>query len=111
MSSGVSYTAPTIGPKVYVTRGPSGWPETFQRKEADAKLLDFVGPVPLEDLILTFIRQRTLADEPEPTTWAHITHYLARNLSVPVTTIPDAVGVAFWAHVVTAMAAHGQALN
>lgn len=104
--SSVEFSAPIIGPKVYVAKGPSGWPETFNRQKADRQLADFVGSLDLDDLINTFILQRTLAEEPEPTVWAHVTHYLARNLQVKVTDIPDAVGVAFWARTIIAQREH-----
>jgi len=104
--SSVEFSAPIIGPKVYVAKGPSGWPETFNRQKADRQLADFVGSVDLDELIGTFVLQRTLSDEPELVTWPHVTHYLARNLQVPVATIPDAVGVAFWAKVILAKQAH-----
>ena len=100
----VTFSAPTIGPKVYITKGPSGWPETFNRSLADRQLAEFAQAVDLDELIETFVLQRSLSDE--PTTWAHVTHFLARTLSVPVHAIPDAVGVAFWAKTILARQAH-----
>jgi len=101
----VEFSAPIIGPKVYVAKGPSGWPETFNREQADRQLREFAGSVDLDELIETFVLQRTLAEQPEPTSWAHITHYLARVLNVPLKLIPAAVGVAFWACVTTVLIA------
>lgn len=101
----VEFTSPTIGPKVYVSRGPSGWPETFNREQADQQLRAFIVPIELDELVNAFVVQRTIAEKPEPSSWGHITHYLARNLSVHAKAIPDAVGIAFWAHVNLALIA------
>lgn len=107
----VEFTAPIIGPKVYVTKGPSGWPETFNRELADRELTKFVEPLDLAELIDTFVLQRTIAEEDSTLTWPHVTHFLARMMSVPLKLVPPIVGVAFWAKVILALEAHGQDVN
>jgi hypothetical protein len=98
----VEFGAPTIGLKVYVCKGPSGWPETFSRKTADRALNEFVGPVDLDELVANFLAARAVDDKPSLITWPHITHYLARVLGHPLTSISSEVVVAFWAHVILA---------
>lgn len=46
---------PIVGPKEYVVKGPSGWPEIYSRIEADAMLIGFLKEFPLQLAISTFL--------------------------------------------------------
>lgn len=105
------FGAPAIGPRVYLAVGPSGWPETFARKQADADLLAFIAPLALEDVIETFLAARALAEEPDTIGWFTVIGHLARLLNLHPKDVPPPVGVAFWAHVQLAQAAAAATAN
>lgn len=109
--SNVEFGPPTIGLKVYVSKGPSGWPETFSRTAADRALVAFVEPLDLDELLDNFIAAREVSDEPGLITWPHVTHYLARVMSRPLQAITSEIGVAFWARVILAKQAAFQGGN
>ena len=97
----ISFEIPTIGPKAYVAKGPSGWPETFRREQADKELVAFLLPAAVDDVIDVFVMERELivlsGDEKKPIDWFTITGFLGRTMSVSPLAVPHAVGVAFWA--------------
>lgn len=105
-TSELSFTCPVIGPKDYVTKGPSGWPEAFRRKALDAKLLAFVKAIStqisIDDLVGVFIAKRELAEDPEPTSWFTVIGFIARQLDVEPRFVPHECGIAFWGQVVIA---------
>lgn len=107
----MAFTCPVVGPKVYITKGPSGWPETFLRKTADAKLeafLDAIAPgATVGELVDMFIVTRELADKPEPTNWFTVIGFVARRLILKPSDIPHEIGVAFWGKIVIASTARG----
>lgn len=108
-SSDLAFTCPVIGPKDYVTRGPSGWPEAFKRKQLDGRLHDFVKSfgqtLAVHELVELFIMKRELAEKPEPTDWYSIVGFLARTLDTKPALVPHECGIAFWGHVVIASTA------
>jgi len=93
----VTFTRPIIGPKVYVSRGPSGHAETFQRDRADQALRHFLGPITLMIAVDGFIRKKKR--ERTPDEWGDVLSYLANLLKVPEDHLPLDVCVAFWAQV------------
>ena len=94
----VTFGRPTIGPRVYLVRGPSGWSETYDRKQADAALAKFIAPLDLRDVISTFVTAVRLEDEEE--TWADVMNHLAKLTQQAARAIPEIIGVAFWASVI-----------
>jgi hypothetical protein len=101
------FAAPIIGPKVYIVKGSSGWPETFDRKKLDAELVAFLAPLDLADVVSTFLLSRELAEKPKDRliAWHTVLGHIARTLGINYGLVPHTVGIAFWAHVLLAMAA------
>ena len=95
----VSFSKPTIAPKHYIVKGPSGWVETFDRKALDAELKTFMKTVAVNELIDVFVTARELADKQDPVTWHTIVGFLGRSTGHSPLAIPPGVGIAFWAHV------------
>lgn len=102
-----SFGPPTITPRVYLAAGPSGWPETFQRKRADAELVAFLQPLPLEDVVQAFVDGHALAAKQEALGWHTMIGHLGRLMEIHPRKVPPAVAVAFWAHVLTRQAELG----
>jgi len=98
----VTFSCPTVAPRNYVTRGPSGWPETFKRDAADHELAKFIAPVDIDALVDVFVLRRETADKKESTDWHTVIGFLSRTMGVSPRMIPPIVGVAFWGRVVTA---------
>jgi hypothetical protein len=92
-----SFTRPTIGAKVYLSRGPSGLPETFDRKTADRELEIYLGRVKIKIAVDSFIRQMLIARRPE--NWGDVIEHLAKLTKLEADLVPLDVGVAFWAQV------------
>jgi hypothetical protein len=99
------FQCPTVTAKVYITKGPSGWPETFLRTKADAELAAFIKPAPVDDLVKLFIEARSLTRT--PTDWHTIVGYLGRTMGCSPKTVPHTVGIAFWGRIVVASLEHG----
>lgn len=97
----VTFLSPVITPKVYLVKGPSGWPEPFKRDVADQALLKFITPVAIKDLVEVFVGRRTDTDRKE-VDWYTIVGFLARTMGCTPKTVPHSCGVAFWAHVLIA---------
>jgi hypothetical protein len=98
----VTFGRPTIGPRVYLVKGPSGWSETYDRKLADRALETFIAPLALDDLIETFlIAVRLEAQERGARNmvviWEDVVNYLARITKQNAKAVPEIVGVSFWA--------------
>jgi len=101
----VTYSQPVVGPRVYLAKGPSGWPETFERKHADEALRAFAAPLEPLELVELFIAARELADDPKGklTDWYTITGFLGRTMDTSPKAVPPAAAVAFWGQVLAAM--------
>lgn len=97
-----SFGRPTIGPRVYLSSGPSGWLETFNRKQADEALQTLLGTVPVGLAVEGFVRSHGLSKD--GVTWSAIVDHLVSLCRVAETAIDPKVGVAFWAGVNTAIA-------
>jgi len=91
----VTFSRPTIGPRVYLVRGPSGWSETYNRKLADTALSKFIAPLDIGEVIGAFLTAMELEARPE--NWEDVMGYLAKITQQSPKTIPEIVGVAFWA--------------
>lgn len=98
------FMPPIIGPKVYLARGSSLWPETFDRAKADAELINFLDPLDLDEVVETFVLGREVAEDAKPVSWHTIIGFLGRTLSVHPNHVPQAAAIAFWAHVIMAQA-------
>lgn len=98
----VTFTCPVIAPRAYIAKGPSGWPETFKRADADRALVELIQPVAIEELVDIFIRRRETAENKTPTNWYTIVGYLSRTMQIPVASIPHNAAIAFWGRVVMA---------
>jgi len=103
--SHVSFGRPTVGPKVYLVRGPSGWPEQFTRKLADKALETFLAPLDALDVLAAFAAAMRLEGRPE--TWEDVLDHLAKVTDTTKKLVPNAVGVAFWGRYLIVQAAEG----
>lgn len=86
-----------MGPKVYISRGPSGHPETFQRPHADAELQKLLGDRPTRVIVEGFLRK--LKAERRMEGWDDVLAYLGTMLEMEPDLVPLDAAVAFWAHV------------
>jgi hypothetical protein len=91
----VVFGRPTIGPRVYLVRGPSGWSETYDRKLADAALAKFLHPLAVAAVISPFLTKIRLEAREE--TWADCVEHLTKITQIDPKAIPEIVIVAFWA--------------
>lgn len=95
----IAFTRPTVGPKVYVTKGPSGWPETYQRAHADLALAEFINPLSLEELVNNFWTKVDLerTEDSQEETWSQVLVFLAKVTNTAnYLQVPEMVAVAFW---------------
>lgn len=90
----VTFAKPAVGPKIYLSKGPSGWPEQFPRKLADKALDDFLAPLATDDVLRTFRVAMQLEARDE--TWSDVAAYLAKITDTTEKSITGNVGVAFW---------------
>jgi hypothetical protein len=90
----VAFSKPTIGPRVYLVEGGSGWPETFSRKLADQAAIDFLAPLVIEVVLQAF--QQAMQLETRGETWGDIIGFLAKITQQSSNAIPEIVGVGFW---------------
>lgn len=104
-ASSVTFGRPTVGPRVYLTIGPSGWPETFKRATADLSLKEFLDPVDLDEALATFSTAMSLEGREE--TWEDVVAHLSKITHQPRSTIPRIVTVAFWARYTIHLAQEG----
>lgn len=100
LSKDLAFSVPTVAARVYMTKGPSGWMETFKRIELDAELAAFLKPVGISEVVELFVLAREVADKPEPTNWHTVIGFLARTMNVSPKLVPHRVGIAFWGQVV-----------
>lgn len=92
--SSVTFGKPTVGPKIYLVKGPSGWPEQFVRKVADKALAEFLQPLTIDEMLTNFDLSMQL--EACEATWGHVLGYLGKITDTSEKTIPEIAGVAFW---------------
>lgn len=92
------FTKPVIAGKVYITKGPSGWTETFKRSDADGELARFVKPASIDAVLDVFVSGRKISKA--PTDWFTITGFLGRTMSCSPRAVPHTVAIAFWGRVV-----------
>ena len=92
----MTFTRPTVGPKVYLSRGPSGHNETFPRAAADHALATLLG-TRLKLTIDGFIRKMLLEQKHE--SWSDVIGYLGEMTKLDPDAMPVDVAVAFWAQV------------
>ncbi len=101
----ITFSCPTIAAKLYITRGPSGWPETFKRDRADLCLSKLITPVVIGDLVEVFVLARQTSDKKDPIDWHSIVGFLGRTMGISPRQIPHEAAIAFWGHVVLAQLA------
>ena len=96
-----TFGRPIIGVRDYVSvNHASGWPESFCRKEADAKLQEFVGSaLPVGELLDNFTEMVDLKHGGR-CTWSDVTGYLGRITKTSPDSISYTVAVAFWGQMV-----------
>lgn len=95
----MTFTRPKLGAKVYLSRGPSGHSETFERTASDRELEMFLGgKAKVHIAIEGFIRKMLLERRIEE--WQDVIAYIAEraHLTDP-DHVPASIAVAFWAHV------------
>lgn len=95
----MTFTRPKSGPKVYVTRGPSGHTETFGREAADKKLTLLLGDAKLRVSVEGFIRKMTL-DHSFCERWDHVRDFLSEMSGLHIDHLALDVTIAFWAAIV-----------
>jgi len=95
----MTFTRPKLGAKVYLSRGPSGHSETFERAASDRELEAFLGGAAKVHIAVEgFLRKITAERRPED--WKDIIAYIAEraHLADP-DHVPCHIAIAFWAHV------------
>lgn len=97
--SALYFDKPTVTDRLYVTRGPSGWAESFQRKKLDGELARFLGAAPIEAAVDAFIIRREIDEDRRHTTWPTVLGFLARLIDGSPLDVPLEVGIAFWGRV------------
>lgn len=93
----MTFTRPVAGPKVYISRGPSGHPETFRREEADQSLRQLLGSISPTIAVEGFVRKMTMERRLEG--WADVLTYLGGLIHLEPDAVPLNAAVAFWAQV------------
>lgn len=95
----MTFTRPKVGAKVYLSRGPSGHAETFERAASDRELeLYLGGKAKLAVAVEGFIRKTLLERIAE--SWVDVVDYIAERAHLDDSDlVPINIGVAFWAHV------------
>lgn len=101
----VTFGRPTVGPKVYLVRGPSGWPEQFVRKTADKALEVFLAPLDVLDVLASFATAMKLEGREEA--WGDVLGHLAKITGTREQLISNTVGVAFWGRYIVAVRTEG----
>jgi hypothetical protein len=102
----VAYGKPTIGPRVYLVKGPSGWSESFERKATDAAMLAFLAPLAVPEVIEAF-KEHLRLEGARAISWSDVVSYLAHLTQQDWKLIPENVSVAFWAQVILAETQQG----
>lgn len=104
-TGGMTFTRPKAGAKVYLSRGPSGHSETFEKLHSDRELEMYLGGKPKVHVAVEgFIRKMLLDRKLEE--WPQVIEYLAERAGlVDPDIVPVNVAVAFWAQVDAARAA------
>lgn len=92
----MTFTRPVVGPKVYLSRGPSGHNETFPRAAADHALEQLLGSR-RKLAIDGFIRKMLLEQRHE--SWSDVIGYLGEMAKLDPDLMPVDVAVAFWAQI------------
>src|SRR5271163_3720437 len=93
----VSFSRPVVGAKVYLSRGPSGLPETFLRVSADRELEIYLGHVTPLIAIDSFIRYMLI--ERRQDQWSDVIEHIGKIVKLDPDSVPCDVAVAFWAQV------------
>jgi hypothetical protein len=94
----MTFTRPKLGAKAYLSRGPSGHNETFDRRASDGELeLSLGGKAKQHIAVEGFIRKMLLDRRLED--WSDVIEYLAERMGVELDHVPVNIAVAFWAHV------------
>ena len=101
----MTFSRPKVGPRVYLSCGPSGHAETFKRIVADHQLELYLSlnHVTVQIAVDGFIRQVVLEHVLED--WGVVVKYLADMTKLDPDLVPLDVAVAFWAQVDQARAA------
>lgn len=90
----VTFGKPTVGPKIYLTKGPSGWPEQFSRTVADNALASFLAPLHVEEVLASF--RLALQLEGREENWGDVIAHLAKVTGSDEKHVPEIAGVALW---------------
>lgn len=94
----MTFTRPKVGAKVYLSKGPSGHSETFERNRCDNELELFLGgsAARMHIAVEGFLRKMLLDRKIEG--WSEIIEYLAEWAGFPNgDLVPINIAVAFWA--------------
>ena len=105
----MTFMRPVAGPKVYISRGPSGHPETFRREDADLSLRQYLGAVTTKIAIDGFVRKFKLEGRSEH--WSDVIEYLGSLVKLDPDLVPLDAAVSFWAQVTLVQEANKRALK
>lgn len=97
----ITFSPPTIGPREYLVRGSSGWPDIFEKKAADEELEKFItkNGLSLELVISSFMNASA---EQEVSMQDRIQGHLSRIGKLEkAEDVPIPVTIAFWAKLLT----------
>jgi hypothetical protein len=95
----MTFTRPKSGPKAYLSRGPSGHVETFDRAGADRDLEHYLGSKSKVTIAIEgFVRKMSLDRRVED--WSDVIAYLGEMTKLGADLVPLNVAVAFWATVI-----------
>jgi hypothetical protein len=103
----VTFGPPSIGPRAYVVKGPSGWVEAFAKTASDTALRVFLNPLPVDEAVMLFVTQRELSENKTATEWFTIVGFLGRTMKMTPKAVPHAAAVSFWAAVILYERAQG----
>lgn len=95
----VTFQKPIVGPREYAAVGASGWPERFDKKEADEHLQTFIGNVTVVEALNNFSDHVELKCDGR-CSWTEVTNYLGRITETKSDDIPCQVAIAFWGHMI-----------
>jgi len=96
--STVAFKRPTVGARVYLVVGGTGWTETYIRKQADEALAKLLHPLSVSDALTTF--QAAMELEAREENWEDVMDFLGKITGQSPKVIPEIAGVGFWGQIV-----------
>lgn len=104
--STIVFGKPVVGPKVYIAKGPSGWPEQIDRRKADAVLDAFLDPLDVGEVVGTLVLD--IQTGRFENSWGGVVTFLARLTDRTPTSIPELAALALWGQALVLHPAYGE---